>query len=68
LKAVLTIRQTAHRADPSRRQLNKNPSRLRMGLPHAARNPRRGVRRLQPRARMVEGINQLCLIGGATTP
>jgi hypothetical protein len=68
LKAPLTQRQKDHRADPSRRQLNRKPCTLRMGLAIAPRNPRRGVQRLHPRARMVEGADQLCLIGGATTP
>ena len=68
LKALLTIKQCDHRASPSRRELNKNPCKLRIGLFKAARKPRRGVRRLHPRARMVEGIDQLCMIGGATKP
>jgi Protein of unknown function DUF72 len=38
-------------------------SELGVGLPNAARNPRRDVRRLHPRARMVESIDQLCRIG-----
>lgn len=67
-RAPLTQTHKDHRADPSRRQLNRNPCTLRMGFRKAARRPRRGVQRLHPRARMVEGTDQLCLIGGATTP
>ena len=68
LRTLLTIKQRPHQTGPSRLQLKRKASRLRIGFLNAARSPRRGVRRLRPRARMVEGINQLCLIGGATTP
>ena len=60
LRTLLTITQSDQRADPSRRQLYKSPSRLRIGLLNAERNPRRGVHRLQPRARMA------LTVGGGT--
>jgi hypothetical protein len=67
-RAPLMQKQNDQRRDPSLRQLNKKPWTLRMGLRTAARKPRRGVHRLHPRARMVDGTDQSCWIGGATTP